>query len=122
MWKFKIGGGIVLGIADSLEQLTGQDVAYIYPDFKTALVGDFESGTMKCAGKTSLKSYQKDWKTGIPKITFGELRTSKCLYNIDESTKWKISSNPLLRDPYEDEMVYVGRSKVAGAGLGLFSR
>lgn len=124
MWKFKVGGGVIVGIADSLGQLTGQNIAYIYPNFKTALLGNFTNGVMKSARGTSLTSFEEDLLTGFPRIVFDEANpdTKNDMYKFDESTKTQISSSPLLPDPYENEMVFVAPSTIQGAGLGLFSK
>ena len=45
-WKGLLGGAWVVGYADENGELTGDDIAYIYPDFKTAFVGKFEKGIM----------------------------------------------------------------------------
>jgi hypothetical protein len=37
--EFKVGGGAVMGVADADGDLTGDDVVYAYPDFRTLLVG-----------------------------------------------------------------------------------
>ena len=38
-WRIIRGGGCVVGMVDEHGHLTGDDIAYIYPDFLTALVG-----------------------------------------------------------------------------------
>ena len=43
-WEFQIGGGCVVGKVDHKGDLTGTEVAYIYPDKFTMIVGEFEKG------------------------------------------------------------------------------
>ena len=41
-WKVIRGGGAVVGRVDEKGELSGIRVAYIYPDFQTALVGSYK--------------------------------------------------------------------------------
>ena len=45
-WKGLLGGAWVVGYVDENGDLTGDNIAYVYPDFKTAFVGKFEKGIM----------------------------------------------------------------------------
>ena len=48
-WKIIKGGGCVVGRVDETGALTGIRVAYLYPDYKTALVGTFSDGILEYA-------------------------------------------------------------------------
>ena len=43
-------------------------------------------------------------------------------FSYDISTSTRISTAPLLRDPYEEKMSFVAMSTTAGAGQGLFAK
>ena len=60
----------------------------------------------------------------IPYLLFDKqvLSLSKDVYTFDEATKSLVSSQPLLQDPYEKQMVYVAPSTLPGAGMGAFSK
>lgn len=45
-WKGLIGGSWIHGVVDCEGKFTGEDIAFVYPDLKTALVGKFEDGLM----------------------------------------------------------------------------
>ena len=46
-WKGLFGGGFICGYVDPKDgSFTGQDLAYIYPDFKTCLRGAFSQGRL----------------------------------------------------------------------------
>jgi len=45
-WTYREGGGFLFGIPDHSGTLTGADIAYIYPDLETALVGEFDREVM----------------------------------------------------------------------------
>ena len=49
-WRLVRGGGCVVGELDQAGQLTGHDIAYIYPDHLTALLGQFCDGVMVARG------------------------------------------------------------------------
>ena len=48
-WKGLLGGAWIHGKVNEQGEFTGNDIAYVYPDFKTALVGKFENGIMVCS-------------------------------------------------------------------------
>lgn len=45
-WRGLIGGAWLYGEVDDIGEFTGDEIAYIYPDLKTALIGRFINGTM----------------------------------------------------------------------------
>ena len=45
-WRGLIGGAWLYGEVDEIGEFTGDGIAYIYPDLKTALIGRFINGTM----------------------------------------------------------------------------
>ena len=45
-WRGLIGGAWLYGEVDKIGEFTGDEIAYIYPDLRTALVGRFINGTM----------------------------------------------------------------------------
>ena len=45
-WRGLIGGAWLYGEVDEVGEFTGDEIAYIYPDLKTALIGRFINGTM----------------------------------------------------------------------------
>ena len=54
------GGGCVVGRVDEEGELTGIRVAYLYPDYRTALVGSFSDGIMERAQAAELKTVIDD--------------------------------------------------------------
>jgi hypothetical protein len=45
-WRGLIGGAWLYGKVDDFGEFTGDEIAYIYPDLKTSLLGKFINGTM----------------------------------------------------------------------------
>ena len=55
-WSFHPGGGAVAGHADPEGRLSGDDIAYVYPDYRTALVGTFADGVLVSAQAATVTS------------------------------------------------------------------
>ena len=68
-WKIIRGGGCVVGRVNKAGDLTGHRIAYLYPDFKTALVGSFVEGVMECAQEAELKTVIDDNGIKVPIFT-----------------------------------------------------
>ncbi|XP_073896594.1 histone-lysine N-methyltransferase SETD7 isoform X4 [Macaca fascicularis] len=95
--------------------MTGEKIAYVYPDERTALYGKFIDGEMIEGKLATLMSTEE----GRPHF---ELMPGNSVYHFDKSTSSCISTNALLPDPYESERVYVAESLISSAGEGLFSK
>jgi histone-lysine N-methyltransferase SETD7 len=124
-WQFKIGGGFLVGEVDHAGDLTGPDLVYSYPDFKTLLVGHFAKGVMISAKESQLTGIKFDRRSKIPNLVYDKLllRKSKNIFTFDPSNKNpQIAQNPLQPDPYESKRIYVGKSTIPGAGSGVFAR
>jgi [histone H3]-lysine4 N-methyltransferase len=67
-WKFKIGGGVLIGYVDADGELSGENLVYVYPDFTTLLVGKFSKGVMEAAKQTTLIGVKFDKTTKVPYI------------------------------------------------------
>jgi histone-lysine N-methyltransferase SETD7 len=108
--------GVIMGEVDEDGSLSGDDIAYIYPDHKNALLGRFKDGIMIKASPAVLTT---DINTLPPKYE----PIPSCNFSLgqDISTAVCISSQPLVCDVYEQERVYVAET-VNGCGEGLFAR
>ena len=63
-WGGLLGGAWLWGKVDIDGEFTGDDIAYIYPDMKTAFRGKFRKGIMVCCMNTYL--------TYLMPTTFGD--------------------------------------------------
>ena len=117
-WKIIDGGGTVVGEVDQDGYLTGPDIAYLYPDFKTALLGQFEDGELIQAQAVTLECVLEEDRLLIPLFSEPE----GPMYTREISELHRMTSTPLLPDPYEQEWVQVKESTVYGANEGLFAR
>ncbi len=99
-------------------------MAFIYPDFETVLLGRWDHGTMSEARQVRIESVSSSSRDG----TSGLLRRlsfsapSGPAFRSDVSNRTRLSSDPLLRDPYEEKLVEVRESSIEGAGQGVFLR
>uniref|UniRef100_T1J3X3 SET domain-containing protein n=1 Tax=Strigamia maritima TaxID=126957 RepID=T1J3X3_STRMM len=114
-WFNSQDGSALIGELDSDGKLNGLNIAYLYPDRWTALVGLFEDGLMIKAKLARVSKITRN----VPEFYFVP---SSAEYKYDISSHDCISSDPLLPDPYEEERVHVKQSKIMGADEGLFSK
>ena len=110
-------GGVIWGEVDSQGLLTGENIGYIYPDLKHALVGSFDNGVMQKALPAILKN---DVNEAIPKYEFNSTYVEAISY--DKSTRHCISKWPLICDAYEQERVYVKKCSINDKEEGLFAK
>ena len=117
-WRVIRGGGCVVGRVDEEGKLSGINLAYLYPDFKTAFVGTFKDGVMDFSQVTALTGVTEENGIKVPHFAEPDGR----LYRREISSVEVLSTTPTLIDPYETEMVMVKPSTVVGADEGLFSK
>ena len=119
-WQWVEGGGWLTGPLDSSGDFTGDNIAYLYPDLTTAILGRFDKGVLISGRAASLSGVRLVDNIAVPEftVTGGEDETvSYC-----RSTEESVGLQPLVRDPYESRTVEVGPSKLGGGGEGLFLR
>ncbi|XP_036170548.1 histone-lysine N-methyltransferase SETD7 isoform X1 [Myotis myotis] len=114
-WIYFPDGGSLVGEVNEDGEMTGEKIAYVYPDERTALYGKFIDGEMLEGKLAALVSTEE----GRPHF---DLMPGSSVYHFDKSTSSCISTNALLPDPYESERVYVAESLISSAGEGLFSK
>jgi len=117
-WKIIRGGGAVVGRVNAKGQISGMRIAYIYPDFRTAYIGQFEDGILESAKATILKTVVD--QNGIKIPIFDEPDGPS--FNREVSNFDFVTNSPQLADPYESRIVKVSKSQVEGANEGLFAR
>ena len=117
----------MIGEVDSDGRLTGDNIAYVYPDKETALIGRFQNGQLvrARAAKLHIKHVSEvtkgcDALKMLPKFTYRtDYPEAVC---IDVSTHDVLSLQPLLGDVYERDRVCVKKSLIEDAGEGLFAK
>ena len=117
-WKWSEGGGWLTGVVDIEGEFTGDDIAFVYPDLKTALVGQFTKGLAISVFPGTL-SHVDIPKDGVACPWF-QTRAVSPVSN-SPSTMTSVGLSPLVRDPYEMTTCEVRGSNVPGGGEGLFA-
>ena len=121
-WEYREGGGYLTGEVDEDGKFTGGDIAFLYPDLSTALVGRFEDGIMMEARETHLTDVSLDLRTYNMRATFAEPKANSSSVKYSKATSTFIGNDPLVPDPYESKMVEVRKSHVENSGSGLFAK
>jgi len=109
-----------VGRVDENGKLSGCGLAYIYPDFRTALVGTFKEGEMVFTQAAHISGLTTE-NSCIMVPSFTEQPNGR-LFRREISTVDFVTSSPTLRDPYETTTVVVRKSQVEGADDGIFAR
>jgi len=118
-WSSLRGGGWLVGrVCPRTGQYTGPEIAFLYPDLKTALVGKFQNGTLVSGREARLSGL--DEESGVLVPTFRA--TSYRHFSFSPSTRDAITVPPLQQDPYESTLVEVGASSLEGGGECLYAR
>ena len=117
-------GGSVIGFVDTGGRLTGEEIAYVYPDKTTALIGQFEDGQLVEARYAKLEYSVGDIKVSeLTKLPAFSYRSDfPEIVHFDLSTRDSLSTQPLVCDAYEQDRVCVKKSLIENAGEGLFTR
>ena len=117
----KEGQGWLYGEVDPKGRFTGENIAYIYPDLCTALVGAFENERLVEARTAVLVEAEIDPKTDLFRLSFSPPMPDSPAYTYSPSNSQSIPCDWQLQDMYERVTVYSVKSKVEGAGDGLFA-
>eukprot|EP00096_Caligus_rogercresseyi_P013242 TRINITY_DN5916_c0_g1_i2.p1 TRINITY_DN5916_c0_g1~~TRINITY_DN5916_c0_g1_i2.p1 ORF type:complete len:280 (-),score=33.01 TRINITY_DN5916_c0_g1_i2:80-919(-) len=99
-----------------------RDCAFLFPDFKTAYLGEFVEGVMRGAQEAEVISVDQDEQSGIMIPHFKIIQPQSPPLHYFKSTKDIISDEPLLSDPYESRWIECRSSNVECGGEGLFAR
>ena len=120
-WRKVHGGGCVYGQLDGLGRFTGDDIAYLYPDFVTCIRGRFHDSVLVVGKECSVVSNSHPSPSEILKLDFSEPRPRCPFFRHWPSTASDVTCPPLQEDPYEKRRVEVRCSGIGGAGDGLFA-
>ena len=87
---------------------SGDGVAFIYPDFSTALRGTFSSGQMVSAKEVTVAGYDDDSDS----LSFGPAVAPAVAFSYDPSGRDVMASDPMLKDPYEARLAEIRQSTI----------
>jgi len=116
-----LGGGWLVGKVDNNGTFTGPDIAFLYSDLSTALVGEWRDGKLVAGRSSRLTGLQEVRGVLVPSFTSTD-NSSANHYERWISTDSRMLCPPHRQDPYESTLVRVAKSEVEGGGEGLYAR
>lgn len=108
MWRFVVGNGTIHGIADENGRLTGNRIAYIYPDLETVYLGEFDNGIMVKAQQSTITGYR--CINGVLELRFAD--PTGPFYHFKAPSNETFGDQPLLTDILDDKYLVVKQSNV----------
>ena len=94
--------------------ISEEDISFLYPDMKTALVGRFKEGVMVDARPAMVIAERCN--DGIKEIKFSLPKPEAVVFSFKRNTRVRIH-DPTIMDPYEKQFVYVGVTERGDNGL-----
>ena len=119
-WYRMVGGGFMHGKFDEEGKATGNDLAFIYPDMETALLGKFEDFVMKSAHEAQVRDAECD-QDGLVVISNFENISGKEFYYEAPTNESFGAGPPGVLDPYERKSVLLTQSTIQEAGEGVIA-
>ena len=110
----------MVGPVDREGRHTGENIAYLYPDFTTGFLGNFRAGEFLSGRPAQLSSCYTD-SAGVLVPVLSPLPSPTHTRRVGNFGDLQ-DPEARLTDPYEDRNVYVAQSGLVGAEEGLFAR
>lgn len=118
-WERLPGNAYLVTFANENNNSKESTATYLYPDLIHVIHGTFSQGKLLQGKYGFIKSTSYEHEILHPHV---QLYPDQDSFQFDQSTSIRISSSPLLRDPYEHHMVYVDHSGIPYAGEGLYAK
>ena len=119
-WIGLIGNGYIHGVTDENGSITGDQIAFIYPDGVTALKGQFQNRFMKKAKHVNVEKYTcNNDGLFVVKQFSPPLSDDEFFYDPPTNESFGGGSNN-IQDPYEKKTVHLAPSSVPQSGDGVF--
>ena len=109
--------GFLYGPLGRNEKMSGDNVAYIYPSARLALVGKFKDNYMISAREAHIT--KASCQDNLISLEFSPPEGPE--FYFDAGTNVSMGSMPLIKDPYEVLTVKLDTSNVPGSGQGIFA-
>jgi len=117
-WRGCLGGGYITGVSED-NQLSGNGIAYLFPNLTDGVLGRWEGGKLVAGHRVRLAGVARE--AGLAVAVFSTPLCPQVLVR-DRSTAHSISTSPLSPDPLEHSRVEVRASNTETAGEGLFAK
>lgn len=111
-----------MGAVDGKGMFTGTNIAFLYPDLSTAIVGEWHDGHLVSGKSGRLTSLEEVQGVLVPGFTLDEESKEGNNYERWISTDKRMLCPPHQMDPYESTLVRVAKSEVEGGGEGLYAK
>ena len=119
-WLAQEGQGWLYGQVDDHGHFSGHEIAYIYPNLSTALLGTFHKDQLVEARACHITSAFIE--NDLLRVSFSQPEPDAPAYTFSPSTVKSIPCDWVLEDAYEQVTVLCKESKIEGAGDGLFAK
>ena len=107
LW-IRVGGGVLVGGVGTAEStaFSGPNIAYIYPDGKTAHLGQFEKGKLVQAVGAEVTGMRTEPESNLIQPIMANLDNPE-VYTYQESNRTWMGNKPFQRDPYEEKFLVI---------------
>ena len=119
-WYKMVGGGFMHGSFNEEGKATGNNLAFIYPDMETALIGNFEDLVMKSAHEAEVIDAACDEDGLVVVSKFSNISGPEFYYEAPTNESFGAGPDGVI-DPYERKTVKVSQSTVPESGDGVFA-
>ena len=109
-WKGLLGGSWVYGKVDKNGDFSGEDIAYINQDVKTAYKGMFDNGVMIKAKAVEVIGERCN-DEGMKILEFSDPLSAQ-EYHFERPTASSFGDQPLVIDPLDDRYIRLGESHI----------
>lgn len=106
-WISTYRGGRLFGDLDPSGRLTADQVAHVFPDYRSAYVGRFEDGRMVAARPAAVVGHRCG-ANGILLPRFSEADPADPAVGFTPPNNHSFGGGPQVRDPYEESTVRLG--------------
>ena len=117
----------MVGHSESSISFSGLNIAYVYPDKVTSIIGHFENDTLIRGELYELSGIINNEGKYPPTPIFKKVITSETqqkrhrnIFMYEPANQTSIGEHPLQRDPFEEKYLYISSSTIKGAGRGVF--
>ena len=95
----------------------GENIAFIYPDFETALLGNFQNGVMIAAKPTKILAER--CRNGVKELKFAQPKENAPTFKYERPTHLRPGDQPTVADPFESRRIYIGKGVMQD---GIFAK
>ena len=111
--------GFMYGNLGKNGKMSGDNIAYIYPGARLALIGKFKDNYMVSGRKATIQ--KATCQDNLISLEFSNPDPYQEEFYFDAGTNVSMGSLPLAKDPYEEMTVKLDTSSVPDSGQGIFA-